>query len=134
MQGELRSPLFYIRKNNFVSFAAILSLALNSYAVRYVSVAYHKGENEKAGSYYSTVMIGNVVFSVGVIALGAVFSCYADKALNVPEDLRRDVKILFILTASSHMDFILKCFIEKGIWTKYFFNMMNKIIRGWFMN
>ncbi len=83
--------------NNFVSFAAILSLALNSYAVRYVSVAYHKGENEKAGSYYSTVMIGNVVFSVGVIALGAVFSCYADKALNVPEDLRRDVKILFIL-------------------------------------
>jgi len=83
--------------NNFVSFAAIISLALNTYSVRYISVAYHKAEYNKAQSYYSTVIIGNLLLSCAVIVLGTIFSCFSDLFLNVSKGLENDIKILFIL-------------------------------------
>ena len=39
--------------NTFVSYAQLLTIALNSVAGRFITVAYHEGDEAKANGYYS---------------------------------------------------------------------------------
>lgn len=83
---------------NFVSYANIIMTALNSYAARYMTVAYIQKDEKKFKQYYNTVFfgdlfIGGVIFIVGIIA-----TIFLEKLLNIPGHLILDVKIMFALT------------------------------------
>lgn len=41
--------------NNFVSYVAVITTALNSLSGRYITIAHHSGDQESAESYYSSV-------------------------------------------------------------------------------
>lgn len=54
--------------NNFVSYASLVSVAINSMACRYISVEYNSGNKEKAKSYFCSVFIANC-FLYGLILI-----------------------------------------------------------------
>ena len=83
--------------NNFVSYATVLTLALNSMASRFITIAIHRGEKRKANIYFSSVFIMNIIVSILVLIASAIMIINLDKILNIPEYLDTDVKITFAL-------------------------------------
>lgn len=84
--------------NNFVQYATIITLALNSMSGRFISIAYHKGDKDKASRLFSSVLIADL-FLAGVMLLAtSLFTCYLDVFLDIPEHLIGSVKITFGIT------------------------------------
>ena len=84
--------------NNFVQYATIITSALNSMSGRFISVAYHKGDKEKASRIFSSVLVADLILA-GVMLVGTgLFTCYLDVFLNIPENLIGSVKITFGIT------------------------------------
>lgn len=84
--------------NNFVSYITILTIALNSYSVRYISLYYHKAEYDNTLTFYSTIVIANAALSAIIVILGAVFAFFIEQFLTIPNELLCEIKILFFLT------------------------------------
>ncbi len=82
--------------NTFPNYIQVATAALNAMAGRFVSVELFKGNQEKAGTYYSSVIIGNILISVGVAVLCCIFIPNIQRLINVPNYLVRDVQILLI--------------------------------------
>lgn len=82
--------------NDFITFASLLSLAVNSMGSRFISMAYHQGNLEKCKKYYSSIFVMNLLI-VGILILpSTVFVFFLDKALNVSEINVLPARILFI--------------------------------------
>lgn len=83
--------------NSFVNYAAIITLALNSMASRFISVSYHKGENREANEYFNSVLITNL-FLVLILFIPSIFLIiYLENVVTISSDLVIFVKILFAL-------------------------------------
>ena len=82
---------------NFVNYAAIFTTALNSYASRFITVEYHKGNKESAGRYFSSVFFGDMFLGIFIVLILTVVTIYLEKFLDIPENLVTDVKALFML-------------------------------------
>lgn len=82
--------------NAIVSYASVITVAINSVSVRFVAYEWHKGEIKKANVYYSSVLVVNIFFCLLVIALSFVFLLNIDRVLNVPEYIKKDVILTFI--------------------------------------
>lgn len=83
--------------NNFVSYATILTVALNSMAGRFIAIEIHKGNLKKANEYFSSVAIANIIMSVIALIASGVMILNLDKIINIPQNLDTDVKITFTL-------------------------------------
>lgn len=86
---------------NFADYANILMIALNSYAIRYITVAYLKNDIKLFKRYYSTVYFANLVIGIVLFSFFLVLIFFIEKLINVPIELIKDVKILFLLTFAS---------------------------------
>lgn len=87
--------------NNFTNYISLLTVALNSLASRFVSVALFNKDYEKANKYYSSVITANSVITAVVIIPCTFFILFLEHFLSVPADLVVDVKILFALVFGS---------------------------------
>lgn len=83
---------------NVVQYAAIVTLALNSFASRYIVVEYHKGNMETANIYYSSTFIGDLILGTVLFAILGTFTLFLDHFLQIPAHLVSDVKILFFFS------------------------------------
>lgn len=84
--------------NNFVQYATILTAALNSMSGRFISIAYHRGERDKASALFSSVLAADLIIAGAMLLLGAGVVAWIDVLLNIPAELVRTVKITFSLT------------------------------------
>lgn len=84
--------------NNFVQYATIITAALNSMSGRFISVAYHKGQKEKASKLFSSVLVADLVLAGVMLVVTAFITCYVDVLLQVPKDLVMSVKLTFGIT------------------------------------
>lgn len=86
---------FVTLANDFVSYASLIVLALNSMAARYITLSYVKKDYDKANLYYNSVFWGNLII-VAILILPAVyFIIRLESIINVPQDILFDVKLLF---------------------------------------
>ena len=83
--------------NNFVSYATIITVALNSMASRFITIAIHRNEEKKANEYFSSVFLANIIMSVVILILLILMIANLNSLLDVPSYLEQDVKITFIL-------------------------------------
>ena len=84
--------------NNFVSYASLVSVAINSMACRYISVEYNSGNIDNAKSYFCSVFIANC-FLYGLILILSVFFVYKiEFIINISPTLISQVKITFLLS------------------------------------
>lgn len=108
---DLSASGFVTQGNQFVSYAQILVSALNTMASRFITVSIHKGQEEEANRYFSSVFFGNV-FMAAVFAVPATFLIlFIDKILNVPEEMVTDLQImLFFVMLNFLLSIILSVF------------------------
>lgn len=81
--------------SNFVSYAQIITIALNSMAGRFITISVHKNQIEEARKYFSSVFFSNIilVLFINCIAIGVLYKL--EYIVKIPEEIVGDVKLLF---------------------------------------
>ena len=70
-----------------VSYAQIITVALTTFIVRYISINYHKGEIEEAKSYYSSSVMACVTLSGIIYLVAMIVVAKLEYVLNIPTNL-----------------------------------------------
>lgn len=82
--------------NNFVMYASLITIALNSMAGRFISISYHKSDIKAANNYYASLIVGNVIVLI-LLILPSIYCIYnLEQILNISYNNIKDVKILFV--------------------------------------
>lgn len=84
--------------NNFVSYASLVSVAINSMACRYISVEYNSNHREKAKSYFCSVFIANCFLYGIILILSIIFIGKMEIILNISSRLVNQVKLTFLFS------------------------------------
>ena len=82
--------------NAIVSYAAVITVAINSVSGRFVAYEWHRDDIERANGYYSSVLAVNIFFSLLVALLSGVFILNLQYVLNVPQNLLTDVRLTLV--------------------------------------
>ncbi len=83
--------------NNFVSYAGLMTIAINAMAARFTTIAYHQGDIKKASHYYSSAMVGNL-FAIGALIVPAILLIWKiDRVVTIQTTKIQDVQLLFAL-------------------------------------
>ncbi len=88
---------FVTLSKSFVSYAVIVSTALDSYATRYIAVEYHNRDFKKANNYVSSAFYGDVIIASCILGAGVLFVLFMERFLNISPELIISVKLLFLL-------------------------------------
>lgn len=80
-----------------VSYAQIITVALTTFIVRYISINYHKNMLEEARKYYSSSVAACALISCGIFVVVLLLTTKLEYILNIPENLLGAVKVLFLL-------------------------------------
>lgn len=83
--------------NDFVNYASLITIALNSIAGRYITIAIHKKKKEEANIYFNSVIIANIIMSIAILIPIILFIIFMDNLLNIPAAILPDVRLLFII-------------------------------------
>lgn len=81
--------------NNFVLYASLLTVAFNSMAARFISLAYHNKEKTKVRQYYSSVILCNIVITGCLIPCTYFVVSNLENIVNIENANVIHVKILF---------------------------------------
>lgn len=84
--------------NNFVSYASLVAVAINSMACRYISVAYNSNRIEEAKSYFCSVFIANCFLYGIIVVLSILFIGKMELIINISPELVSQVKLTFLLS------------------------------------
>ena len=87
---------FVTLANNFVSYASLITIALNSLAGRFITVSYTKGDLEATNKYFSSVYYANLAIAAMLTLIGSLIVIFLDDLIHVPKALLSDVRLLFI--------------------------------------
>lgn len=83
--------------NDFVGYAQIITIALNSMASRFITIKLHENKIKEANKYYSSVVMSNIILSVILGLVGGIFIIFMQHFVEIPTHLVIDVKLLFSL-------------------------------------
>lgn len=92
----------------FISYMDIFTVGFNSFAGRFVSVAYHQGDYEKANRYYSSTILADFILSLLLLAAGTAMIIRLDQFFRIPSVLKQDVRLLFLLVLLRHLLTVLR--------------------------
>ena len=81
--------------NNFVSYASIVTVALNSMAGRFITIEIHRGNQQKADEYFNSILLSNVFLSVVISLISLIIILNIQTLLKVSDRLVQDVQITF---------------------------------------
>ena len=87
--------------NNMVSMSQIATIAFNSMGARFITIAIHKGEEEKAQKYFSSLFYANLCVSGLILTVFTVIAIKVNSIFDVPPFLVSDVRNSFIVMAIS---------------------------------
>ena len=89
--------------NNFVSYIALITMALNSMAGRFILIDYRKGNNQSVNEYYSSVLLGDWFLAALFLLPMLLFVAFIDKVINVPDSHLFDTKVLFAIVFANYL-------------------------------
>lgn len=81
--------------NNFVMWAQVIVSALNTLASRYITIHLHKGEEQEASEYFSSVFFANIIMAAVFLVPAVFVIVFIDKMFQVPVGVLTDVQILW---------------------------------------
>ena len=83
--------------NNFVNYAMVFTVALNSMASRFITIEIHKNNLKNANEYFNSILYANLII-VGFLIVPAILCvAFLEHLLNISSSILIDVKILFTL-------------------------------------
>lgn len=88
---------------DFTSYAALVTLALNSMSSRFIMLERERNNIRIANEYYSSLMLANVVLTLfmGIVSVVVVFNL--EKIVSIPDGMTIEVKIVFAITFLSFL-------------------------------
>ncbi len=89
--------------NNFVSYIALITIALNSMVGRFILIDYRQNNQQSANEYYSSVLMGDWLLSTIFFFPMVLFIVFIDKIINVPSEFVDDTRILFGIVFVNYM-------------------------------
>ncbi len=88
---------FFGLANNFLEYAAVITVAVNGMANRFITVAYSKGDAAEAKRFFSSVTAANVFLTVVLSVPACLAVVFLDKFTSVPASHALDIKALWAL-------------------------------------
>lgn len=83
--------------NNFINYASLITIALNSMASRFITVSYHQKNYSACNKYYSSVIIGNLFVFIFLFLPAVYCVIRLDDLINIDTANDKHVKILFCM-------------------------------------
>lgn len=83
--------------NNFVSYVAIITAALNAMASRFITVSYHEGDTENAEEYFSSVFFSNCIMAFAIFVGSVFLAANIETLVSVTPELVSDLRITVLL-------------------------------------
>lgn len=83
--------------DNFVLYAQLLVIALNSMSIRFVSIAYYRNDMKGVNEFASSVLYANLFIATVVFVISLILILFLEDILIIPNKLIVDVKLLFFL-------------------------------------
>ena len=82
--------------NNFVDYASLAAVALNSMAGRFITIKIHQKDFDSARKYYSSVIIANIVISLVLSVPAALLLIFITKVVRINASLVGDIRLLWL--------------------------------------
>lgn len=89
--------------NNFVTYAQLFTLALNSLASRFITIAIHQNDMKTANKYFSSVIFGNMIISLVLLIPASIIVLFLENIVQISSELVGDVKILWALVFANFL-------------------------------
>ncbi|MBP3463613.1 MAG: oligosaccharide flippase family protein [Clostridia bacterium] len=93
--------------NNFVEYAQLITVALNSMAGRFITIKIHQNNEEDANRYFTSVFFANLFLSVILTVVFIFVIIFLGNIINISQNIIVDIKILWIFIFAN---FILSLF------------------------
>ena len=121
---------FVTLAKNLAQYSSYFTMALNSFATRFISVEYHKQRYDKANEYFSSVFFGDIALGSALYTVGILIMIFVDRIFNVPAEIVRDVRFLFLFIFTRTFITIIMAANECGpiIANKLYVNSIAKLI------
>ena len=87
---------FITLANNFVTYATVLTVALNSLSSRFITIELERGHLEGARTYYNSVLCASVILCLLFAAISVPLLLFLEHVISIPAELVADVKLLFL--------------------------------------
>lgn len=81
--------------NNFIEYAQLVTVAINSMAGRFVTIKIHQKNEEEANKYFSSVFIANLIISIVLTILSVFVIIFINNLVNISDTILNDVRILW---------------------------------------
>ncbi len=82
---------------NILGYTGLLTIALNSMAGRFITIAYSSGDIDKANKYFASVFYSNIILASVMLLISIGCFIWLEYIINIPKELIFDVKLLFIM-------------------------------------
>ena len=83
--------------NDFIGYAQVITIALNSMVARFITIEIQKGNIENANKYFTSIVAVNFVISIVFFLIGGAVIVCIDSYIDVPIDMLNDIRMLWIL-------------------------------------
>lgn len=82
---------------NFVNYASLLTIALNSMAGRFITINIYQNDFNNANKYYNSVLLANTFIAIILLFFSIICVMNLNRILNISTELYKDVQLLFSL-------------------------------------
>ena len=89
------SYAFVTLGNDFINYAQIITIALNSMATRFILVNLTEKKYDEANKFYSSVMLSNIVLSLIIFIIFILVIVFLQSIINITPAIVGDVKLLW---------------------------------------
>lgn len=94
--------------NTLVTYIDVISIALNSFAGRFIAIEYHQRKYDQSSRFYSSIFIADVFLGGIILFIGTIFTCNLETFINISTDLEKDVKVLFLIVLVRYFVILLR--------------------------
>lgn len=122
--------------NNFISYASLITIALNSMAGRFITIYYYKNDIDKCNRLYSSIIIANIFIMLVLILPATLCTVYLENLIRISDANIQQVKILFSIAfasfyASQIISLLNICtYVKNALYIQNIINMVSTIMRA----
>lgn len=122
--------------NNFIEYAQLLTVALNSMAGRFITIKIHQNNTEDANKYFTSVFFANLFLSVIFTIVFSFIVIFLENLFNISGNLIIDIKILWALIFTNFIitllasNFSVSTFVENRLDKTAICNVRGMVIKA----
>lgn len=83
--------------NDFISYAQLITIALNSMASRFITINIYQNKYDEANRIFNSVFIGNIIISAVLIIPMILVIIFLPNIISVPTTLLYSVRVLWVI-------------------------------------